>query len=248
MDVGHRVKHFRERAKLSQIKLAEKAGVDRSHISKLEGGESLPSLDLLARICEHTGITPAEFFGSDVRPIPIVAGTVKAGIPIRVESYFEGVLNVERSCRADFAVQVSGDSMVWAGVHEGDYALCRSSETATNGQMVVAAVQDVEWGGTIKYFVQANGRKILRAANPEYKDITLSPEDRIVGVVAAVLKDNPPALHTYENLVAASTGRGPGVGFAGGDCSCSRMESAGHRRSTKVDGKVEAGEGIAWIR
>ena len=139
--------------------------------------------------------------------IPIVA-TIRAGVPILAEEHISGYLDVPGKINADFAVQVTGDSMCWAGVHEGDYVLCRESQAAHTGQMVVAAVQDVEWGGTIKYFVQANGKRILRAANPEYKDIALSPEDRIVGIVVAVLKDNPPALHTYETLVAATTGRG----------------------------------------
>ena len=139
--------------------------------------------------------------------LPIVA-TIRAGVPILAEEHISGYLDVPGKINADFAVQVTGDSMCWAGVHEGDYVLCRESQAAHTGQMVVAAVQDVEWGGTIKYFVQANGKRILRAANPEYKDIALSPEDRIVGIVVAVLKDNPPALHTYETLVAATTGRG----------------------------------------
>lgn len=138
--------------------------------------------------------------------VPIV-GTIRAGVPILTEGHIVGYLDIPANIKADFAVEIRGDSMIWAGVHEGDYAICRQAEFAHTGQMVVAAVQDVDWGGTIKYYVQANGNKILRAANPDYKDIPLGPEDRIVGVVVALLKD-PPGMHIYEDLVSAITARG----------------------------------------
>ena len=137
--------------------------------------------------------------------LPIV-GTIRAGLPILTESHITGYLDVPAKTQADFAVQIRGDSMILAGVHEGDYAVCRQTDLAYTGQMVVAAVKDVDWGGTIKYFVQANGNKILRAANPDYEDIHLGPEDRIVGVVVALFKD-PPGMHTYEELVTAVAGR-----------------------------------------
>lgn len=53
-----------------------------------------------------------------------------------------------------------------------------------------------------------DARKILRAANPDYEDITMGPEDRVVGAVVAVLKKDPPGLQIYERLVSGITGRG----------------------------------------
>ncbi len=142
------------------------------------------------------------------KQVPIVA-TIRAGIPILTEEHVSGYLDIPADIRAHFAVQIRGDSMIWAGLHEGDYALCREAESAHTGQMVVAAVQDPgagDWGGTVKYFVQANGKKILRAANPDYEDITMGPEDRVVGTVVAVLKKDPPALYLYENLAGEIAG------------------------------------------
>ncbi|ACA59240.1 putative prophage repressor [Candidatus Desulforudis audaxviator MP104C] len=206
MDIGPRIARFRERAGMSQKKLAELAALDRSHISKIESGDTSPSLEALMRICESMGVTLAEFFGSDVQPVPVVAGVVKARIPIRTEDYYEGFLELDKKCRADFAVQVSGDSMVWAGINEGDFALCRRSEVAHNGQMVVAAIENNDWGGTIKYYVNNGKHYLLRSANPEYKDRIMPSNARIVGTVVAILKQPPPSLAETETWITIATG------------------------------------------
>lgn len=194
----------------------------------LLGKTKSPSLDLLDAledpklklIAAGRPLTPQQrlnlirALGQDKPPagpskqVPIVA-TIRAGIPILTEEHISGYLDIPADIRAHFAVQIRGDSMIWAGLHEGDYALCREAESAHTGQMVVAAVQDPgagDWGGTVKYFVQANGKKILRAANPDYEDITMGPEDRVIGTVVAVLKKDPPALYLYENLVGEIAG------------------------------------------
>lgn len=206
MEIGPRIARFRELAGMSQKKLAELAALDRSHVSKIESGDTSPSLEALVRICESMGVTLAEFFGSDVKPVPIVAGVVKAGIPIRTEDYYEGVLEVEKRCRADFAVQLSGDSMVWAGISEGDFALCRRSDVANNGQLVVAAIENEDWGGTIKYYVNNGKQQLLRSANPEFKDRIMQANTRIIGTVVAILKQPPPSLAETETWITIATG------------------------------------------
>ncbi|MFZ5897999.1 MAG: helix-turn-helix domain-containing protein [Bacillota bacterium] len=62
MNVGLQIKRLREYVGMSQGKLATDAGLDRSHVSKIESGETVPSLSALERICSALGITLADFF------------------------------------------------------------------------------------------------------------------------------------------------------------------------------------------
>ena len=64
-DVGGRLKEVREDQGLTKTALAQKVGLDPSQITKIENGQSNPSLDALFRICETLNITPAEFFTID---------------------------------------------------------------------------------------------------------------------------------------------------------------------------------------
>lgn len=65
MNIGQRVRYFRDLFGISGKSLAEKVGLDPSQISKIENGSSKPSLDALERICEVLGITTSEFFAEN---------------------------------------------------------------------------------------------------------------------------------------------------------------------------------------
>jgi len=60
MKVGQRIKIFRERASLTQAKLAEKASLDSNNLSRIERGEAVPSLDTVMKLCNALTITPNE--------------------------------------------------------------------------------------------------------------------------------------------------------------------------------------------
>lgn len=60
---------------------------------------------------------------------------------------------------------------------DGDYAICKQRETASNGQVVVALVNGSET--TLKYYIQEKENTFLRAANPEFKDIVLKLGDKV---------------------------------------------------------------------
>jgi transcriptional regulator with XRE-family HTH domain len=73
LDIGKRVKLLRMQAGLSTTALARLTGYTQSHISKVESGDSKPSLDLISRICSALNITLADFFasaGEGVTPLP----------------------------------------------------------------------------------------------------------------------------------------------------------------------------------
>lgn len=113
-----------------------------------------------------------------------VLGRVHAGaLHLAVENV-EGYLPVgtRMSAHNHFALKVRGDSMIEAGIFEGDMVLVRTQAVADSGDIVVARVDDET---TVKRFRRHNGRTYLEPANPAYKIIEGVPFN-IVGVVVEV--------------------------------------------------------------
>lgn len=131
--------------------------------------------------------------------IPLL-GNIRAGIPLLSEQNIIGHINIPADLvgKADFALNVQGDSMIGAGINSGDVAICKENHEAISGQIVVALVNNDET--TLKYYIRENGQAFLRAANPEYKDIELKPSDQIQGNVVKIIKD-PPPVNTYREFI-----------------------------------------------
>jgi repressor LexA len=118
--------------------------------------------------------------------IPL-AGVIAAGFPIEAVENKE-YISIE-SCfgnRGDiFALEVEGDSMVGENIREGDYVICRRTATATDGQLVVAIVDDES--ATLKRFYKEKTRARLVAANNDYEPI-YSNNCQIQGVVIGLVR------------------------------------------------------------
>lgn len=118
-------------------------------------------------------------------PIPIV-GNVAAGVPITAEQNIEDHLMLSPDIAQEgwFLLKVRGDSMMNAAILDGDLVLVRPRQEASNGQIVVALVDDE---ATVKRFHRENGQIQLLAANPDYAPIV---PDRLslVGDVKAVIR------------------------------------------------------------
>ena len=122
---------------------------------------------------------------SSVRPgqIPIV-GVVTAGIPILAVENQEGVMNWdgEPGC---FALRVRGESMIGAGILDGDKVVVRPQSTANDGQIVVARIGDE---ATVKRLWRRNGEVWLLPENPAFEPID-GREAEIIGLVKAVVRE-----------------------------------------------------------
>jgi repressor LexA len=117
--------------------------------------------------------------------VPIV-GNVAAGVPILAEQNIEDHLMLSPDIAQEgwFLLKVRGDSMVNAAILDGDLVLVRPKQEASNGEIVVALVEDE---ATVKRFHRENGRIELIAENPNYAPIV--PDSlRIVGDVRAVIR------------------------------------------------------------
>ncbi|MBI4526783.1 MAG: transcriptional repressor LexA [Deltaproteobacteria bacterium] len=123
----------------------------------------------------------------DARQVPIL-GRVPAGKPLLAEENVEGFLTVASEIARGkvFALKIKGDSMVEAGILDGDYVTVRSQGTAENGEIVCALVNGE---ATVKRFYKQGDRVILKAENRNYEPLTISQgEFRIVGKVVGLVR------------------------------------------------------------
>lgn len=116
---------------------------------------------------------------------------IPAGFPSPADDYVERALDLNeylvRHPAATFMVKVGGDSMVGAGIVDGDLLVVDRSEEAVSGRIVVA-VLDGEW--TVKRLRVRNGARLLVPENPKYKPVRIEPgqELQIWGVVVGVAR------------------------------------------------------------
>ena len=125
---------------------------------------------------------------NDVIEIPL-HGRIAAGVPIEA---LEGqsMLPVPAALLGageHYALEVSGDSMIEAGILDGDFALIRRTDVARDGEIVVALVRDEE--ATLKYLRRANGMIRLDPANSSYEPQIYRPEEvKVQGKLAGLLR------------------------------------------------------------
>ncbi|MBS4053239.1 MAG: helix-turn-helix domain-containing protein [Thermaerobacter sp.] len=208
--IGNRIKQLRQDKGKTQDEIGKALGVGNSTISLYESDTRRPDANTILRLAEFFGVSTDYLLGKnpDGRPsanlsqttthktVPIpILGRIKAGLPLLSEANFEGEIEVSTDIKADFALRVSGDSMSWAGIADGDIAILKQVSSPTHGT-VVAAVEEDSWDATLKFYVKANGHAVLKAANPEYKDIPITEKHKIIGQLVSLSK-NPPVLNDY---------------------------------------------------
>ena len=181
------------------LDLKSKSGVHRL-ISALEERSFIRRLPNRARALEimrlPEGSKPREIVGSGPLPQPandvielVLHGRIAAGSPIEA---IEGdrTLPVPAALLGPgehYALEVSGDSMVEAGIFDGDYALISKTEVARNGEIVVALIDDHE--ATLKYFNRDGSTVRLDPANAAHSpQIYAAHQVAVQGRLAGLLR------------------------------------------------------------
>ncbi len=114
-------------------------------------------------------------------PVPVV-GTVAAGAPILAAENIEEVFPLPRDVVKDdtcFMLRVQGDSMIEAGIFDGDYVVVRQQPYAETGDIVVALIEDE---ATVKYYRPRRGKIYLEPANAKMDPIVVK-DAQIIGKV-----------------------------------------------------------------
>jgi repressor LexA len=122
------------------------------------------------------------------RAVPIL-GEIAAGIPLTAEANKVGVIPYPESNFNDslIALKVNGESMIDAGIHNGDLVVIDKSITPTNGDIGAFLLFDTE--ATIKYLDTINGIQYLIPANKSFDNIEVNENISIVGKVVSLFRD-----------------------------------------------------------
>lgn len=127
-----------------------------------------------------------QMYRTEMINVPIV-GRVSAGSPILATENIEDYIALPQSMLGEgehYVLGVRGESMIEAGIMDGDYVVVRKQPTAYNGDIVVAMVED---GATVKRFYRENGHFRLQPENSTMEPIIV-PEVTILGKVVSLYR------------------------------------------------------------
>ena len=167
---------------LEVVKLPE----DAVSAPRAQGSTPAPANDAMAAAMTANSVAPEP--ANDVVDIPL-HGRIAAGAPIEA---IEGQSSLPVPAALlgpgeHFALEVSGDSMIEAGIFDGDFALIRRTDTARDGEIVVALVENEE--ATLKYLRRGGGSITLDPANSSYSAQVYRPDQvQVQGKLAGLLR------------------------------------------------------------
>ena len=178
--------------------LASKSGVhrlvsgleERGYIRRL--ANRARAIEILKPVTAAAGgvVTRAVETASNLVSLPLL-GRIAAGTPIEALSdptnHLEIPASMVGSCE-HFALEIVGDSMVGAGILDGDTVVIQRAETARHGEIVVALINQQE--ATLKTLLKEPGRVGLEAANPRYETRYFSTDEvEVQGKLAGLIRN-----------------------------------------------------------
>ncbi len=163
---------------------------DEASTAKKQSAKFAPSV-VTANFAQRKGAGAKfrpSFAGSTTNDLPIL-GRIAAGTPIEaIQHEVDRVAAPEALLRTGehFVLEVQGESMIDAGIHDGDYAIIQRTDDATNGEIVVALVDQEE--ATLKRLRKKGASIALEAANPAFETRIygadrVSIQGRLVGLM-----------------------------------------------------------------
>ena len=123
-----------------------------------------------------------------LRDIPVL-GRIAAGVPILAAENIEEVLPLPTELVGEgpvFLLEVKGDSMIGAGIFEGDLVAIHSQKDAKDGEIVAALIDGEE--ATVKRLRRRDGKVILESENPAYGPMVFTEGVELIGKVVSVLR------------------------------------------------------------
>ena len=199
---GEILKELRKREGLTQEQLAKILGVSKSTVGMYEQSQRRPHSDeLLMRIAGYFGVTidylkgyspdgvSYDFDKLGIRKVVVkrlpMLGKIACGKPVMCEQEYETLIDVSDEINADFCVTAQGDSMINVGIFDGDYVFVRQTNTASNGDTVVALLED---SATIKTFYKFKDHIELKPENDTMSPIIVNGNIQILGKVFGVFR------------------------------------------------------------
>lgn len=163
-----------------------------AHLEKIEEKGYIRRDPTKPRAIEITAPDSSPSLPPQIQPAELISvpvlGRVAAGYPILAEENIDDYLNVPvnfvKQGASQFCLRVKGDSMIDAGILDGDMVLVRQQNSAENGEIIVAMLGDE---ATVKRFYRLRDKVKLQPENPKYEPI-YSRDVIILGKVVAVFR------------------------------------------------------------
>ncbi len=159
-----------------------------AHLANLERAGLLKRDPTKPRALELVGRDKTPPAVAQLPKLPLL-GQIAAGGPLLAEQNVEDEIAVPETLRGDFVLRVKGDSMIDAGILDGDLVVVQRAQEARNGEIVVALAGDDESAdeATVKRFFRENGRVRLQPENDALEPI-YAPHVQILGRVTGVFR------------------------------------------------------------
>jgi repressor LexA len=160
-----------------------------AHLANLERAGLLKRDPTKPRALELVGRDKAPPAVAQLPKLPLL-GQIAAGGPLLAEQNVEDEIAVPETLRGDFVLRVKGDSMIEAGILDGDLVVVRRAQDAKNGDIVVALAGDDESAdeATVKTFYRENGRVRLQPENAALEPI-YAAHVQVLGKVVGVFRE-----------------------------------------------------------
>lgn len=206
MTTGEIIKALRQRKGLSQEELGKLVGVKRAAINKYETGLVVNlRRDMIQKLAIALNTTPTVIMGFEdeegnildlpsnleklqpMNKVPLV-GQIACGTPILAEENITDYVDLPAHIRADYALTCKGDSMIGAGIQDGDVVYIRQQPEVENGQIAAVIVGDNS-EATLKRFYRIGDTVTLNPENPTIAPMVFVGDEinsvRIVGRAVA---------------------------------------------------------------
>ena len=161
-----------------------------AHLANLERAGLLRRDPTKPRALELVGREKdVQTVAAELPKLPLL-GQIAAGGPLLAEENVEGEIAVPENLRGDFLLRVKGDSMIEAGILDGDVVVVRRAQEARDGEIVVALAGDDESAdeATVKRFFRESGRIRLQPENSALEPI-YAAHVQILGKVVGVFRE-----------------------------------------------------------
>lgn len=189
-EIGKQLREIRVARGISLRALAAEVGIHFGSLSKIENGRETCGPETLSRLAEALDADADLLLGqAGHRALPYrVLGNIAAGTPIEATEHLETFdLTDHFDPRDHYMLKVRGDSMILAGINDGDLAIVKHETKARNGDIVVAIVDDGE--ATLKTYTRKDKLVVLSPANRRLKARSYAPAQvEIRGIMVGVIR------------------------------------------------------------
>lgn len=194
MGFSNNIRFLRKQRNLTQEELAEMVGYKSfTTIQKWETGDSEPNMGVLRQLADIFHLSISELVETDLeskatsRPLPSniitpaayavpILGTICAGSGIQCEENFQGHFYVDHTIKADYCLKVKGDSMIDAGIYDGDFAFIRKSFDYSDGD-IYAVCWGAEESASLKKLYKMDDKVMLQPCNSDYVPTLVDADD-----------------------------------------------------------------------